>query len=385
MRIRRFVVSNYRSLGETVSVDLDDITVLVGPNGSGKSNVVDVLQFTADCMRLGLAGAITMRQGINKVRRWSRGHPYNLSIRLELYDDQNEGSYEFTLAGASVDEYLVRSEAAEISPRKARTDPRRRHAFRIVDGVWEVGPDDLRPVTDRQSLVLPLIAGDARFARLADALRRMAIYSIFPDILRRPQEYDSTKPMDRHGANWLSILKDQAKKSWAADLSTALGALTNDIEDIQIDQAAGYLVVEFLHHRESPGEKRLKPKWFSAVQESDGTLRFAGIITALRQQPPLALIGVEEPELTVHPGAIPLLVDHLKEASSSSQVVITTHSPELLDRMETSCIRVVERREGATSVERLSEQQRDAVRAGLLTLGEVLRTEGLRQEGFSWT
>jgi hypothetical protein len=44
-------------------------------------------------------------------------------------------------------------------------------------------------------------------------------------------------------------------------------------------------------------------KWFEAYQEPDGTLRVAGIITALLQEPPVPAIAIEEPVLTVHPGA----------------------------------------------------------------------------------
>jgi predicted ATPase len=64
-------VSNYRSLGENVSIAFGGFTVLVGPNGAGKSNVMDALRFVADAMHMGLSGALSTRQGIGAVRRWS--------------------------------------------------------------------------------------------------------------------------------------------------------------------------------------------------------------------------------------------------------------------------------------------------------------------------
>jgi predicted ATPase len=182
--------------------------------------------------------------------------------------------------------------------------------------------------------------------------------------------------MDGHGSNWASILKDQPVRSWKPELIGALQKLTNDIEDIKIAQAAGYLVVQFRHAHKNG----LKPKWFDAAQESDGTLRVAGIVTALLQEPPVPLIGVEEPELTVHPGAIPLLYDFLKQASRRSQVLVTTHSPELLDQMEVEDVRVVVRDRKGTTISPMAGPQRSAVRERLLTLGEVLRTEGLQPE-----
>jgi len=108
--------------------------------------------------------------------------------------------------------------------------------------------------------------------------------------------------------------------------------------------------------------------------------RFKGIVSALLQEPPLALIGIEEPELTVHPGALPLLINFLRQASRRCQVVITTHSPELLDLLGAEEVRVVERKDGVTTVGPMRLQQQGTVRDGLLKLGELMVTEGLQQE-----
>ncbi len=362
--IRRLSISNYRSLGQNFDLRLSPLTALVGQNGSGKSNAVDALRFLADCMRLGLEGAITKRHGIGAVRRWSSGHPYNLSIRLEF----SNASYGFTLVGSKAQEYRVKREEAEV----VLDDER--FCFTLEENQWVRGPRDLRPKVDPLNLALPLVSGDERFRPLADALRNIAVYSIFPDILREPQKYDPAKPMKEHGSNWVSVLKDHADNSWKSELLTALGKLTGDIEDFEIRPAGGYLVVRFKH---SSTEKRAK--WFDAVQESDGTLRFAGILTALLQSSALSTIGLEEPELTVHPGALGLLCDFIREASDTKQVILTTHSPDLLDQLEADDVRVIERRGGKTTVAPLDEYQREAVRDHLLTLGEILRTEGLKQ------
>lgn len=368
--IKRLSVSNYRSLGENVSVDFGRFTALVGPNGSGKSNVVDVLRFVSDAMHMGLSGAITHRHGIGAVRRWSGGHPFNVSIHLELVlENGRSASYSFELRGDSAEEYKVKLEEALVWQGSDR------FRFRIEYGQWIEGPPGLKPPLDDKSLALSIVGGDARFQPLVHALQQISVYAIFPDILRAPQKYSAVKPMDLHGSNWASILKDQPKDTWKPDLVSALHKLTGDTEDIKVSQAASYLVVQFRHT--SPNKK---PKWFDAAQESDGTLRVAGIVTALLQEPPVPVLGIEEPELTVHPGAIPLLYDFLKQASHRSQVVVTTHSPELLDLMDADDVRVVARSQEGTTVAPMSVDQKRAVREGLLTLGEVLRTEGLQQD-----
>lgn len=368
--IERLTVSNYRSLGRNVSVELGPFTALVGPNGSGKSNVVDVLRFVSDCMHMGLSGAITNRNGIGAVRRWSGGRPYNMEIALEIgLQDGHKARYSIELEGDTDKELRVERELAAVQGLNMEA------RFLIEDGAWLEGPEGLAPSLDGKSLALPIIGGDARFQPLLQALQKISIHSIFPDTLRVPQKYSPVKPMDSHGANWASILKDQPAKTWKPDLIGALQKLVGDIDDVKVEQAASYLVVQFRH-----AAAKGRQKWFDAAQESDGTLRVAGIVTALLQEPPVPLIGIEEPELTVHPGAIPLLYDFLKQASRRSQVLVTTHSPELLDQMEAEEVRVVVRGPDGTTVSPMSAPQRTAVREGLLTLGEVLRTEGLQPE-----
>lgn len=375
-------VSNFRSLGQDVRIELGPLTALVGPNGSGKSNVVDVLRFLADVVHLGLRGAIDNRGGIQAVRRWSSGHPFNVAVRANVSWPGGSGVYAFELKGDSDEDYAVKSESAEV----LHIQGTERARFKIVDGVWD-GPSGLNPVVDPLSLALPLVGGDARFAPLVRALQNVAVYAIFPDTLRAPQKYSAVRPMERQGTNWASVLKDDASKAWRDELALVLNKLTGDIDAVKVEPGGGFLFVKFRHVVAASDRARAKgarakapAKWFDAGQESDGTLRVAGIVTACLQDPPVALLGVEEPELTVHPGAIPLLVDQLKQASVRSQVVLTTHSPEVLDMLSVGEVRVVTRQDGTTRVVAMEEAQQAAVRDGLLTLGEVLRNEGIRPE-----
>jgi predicted ATPase len=227
---------------------------------------------------------------------------------------------------------------------------------------------------------LPLVGADERFAPIANALRQIAVYSVFPDTLREPQKPDPTRPMTEHGGNWGSILKSLAKQEAAGQLRAALGKVTGDVDDFRVKQVGGYLVTEFHHVQQAPAEeeRRAPSKWFDAAQESDGTLRVAGIVTALLQEPPLVLIGIEEPELTIHPGALPIVHDFIKEASARSQVLITTHSPDLLAMLDAGDVRVVTREEGVSRVSTMDPAQREAVESRLLTLGDIIRMEGIR-------
>ncbi len=389
-KISSIFISNYRSLGELTGFELGDLTALVGPNGSGKSNFCDVFRFIADALKIGLEAAVDKRHGISAIRRWSSGRPNR--IRFEFYlgissvaDGEDSESPQTTHNGLYVlvlkingsKYFRVEHEAAALKLPNQESS----NGFVIRDGSWLQGPNDLRPRVAPLGLALPLLAGDERFRPIADALSNVSIYSIFPDTLRELQKPDHSRPMSEHGANWSSILKDLKGESGSIDLLAAIGQLTGDIDDFRVRQLAGYLVTEFRHGQTTPSGKNGKPRprWFEAAQESDGTLRMAGILTALLQEPSPTLLGIEEPELTVHPGAIPLLYDHIREASQRGQVILTTHSPDLLALLDADEVRVVERHDGITTVGPMNEAQRQAVNDRLFTPGDLLRMEGLKQ------
>ena len=133
--------------------------------------------------------------------------------------------------------------------------------------------------------------------------------------------------------------------------------------------AAGHLIAEFKQQAKAKKGKR----WFDAAQQSDGTLRVAGLLTALLQTPYLPVVGIEEPELTVHPGALPMLYDYLRQADEVSQIMVTTHSPIILDvvDLENDTILVVNRIDGKTDVRKVTDAQLLPVRKSLLRLGDL--------------
>ncbi len=371
--IQRLEVSNYRSMGSGVRVEPGRLSVFIGPNGAGKSNLLDVLSFVRDAVTQGLPAAITHRGGIDNVRRRSSGHPFDVQVRLEILLPGGRASYGFTLGGDRVEEYRVKSEAAAIEA------DGQYWTFDRAAGRW---PPGVLPRFDEQSLALTALGGTEQFKPLADVLASMSVYSIFPDQLRVPQRFDPTFPMQRHGENWVSVLRELIRDPQAKEeLIKGLHKLTGDIEDVQVRSAAGHLIAEFRQHKVK-GKK--SKRWFEAAQQSDGTLRVAGILTALLQEPRLPVIGVEEPELTVHPGALPLVYDYLRQASEISQVLVTTHSPHLLDLLdpERDVIYLVQAMDGKTEVRRLSEEHLEPVRSSLFRLGDLFVTGALQLDLF---
>jgi predicted ATPase len=115
-------------------------------------------------------------------------------------------------------------------------------------------------------------------------------------------------------------------------------------------------------------------------QESDGFRRYYAHLLALYQRPPKQTMLFEHPEDGIHPGALSLLADEFLAAPGDlrGQVILTTHSPRLLDHFDTQQIRVVELVDLETRIGFVSDEQRDAVSEGLLEPGELLTVDPAR-------
>ena len=116
---------------------------------------------------------------------------------------------------------------------------------------------------------------------------------------------------------------------------------------------------------------------------SDGTLRALAVLTALLQGDGTSpsLIGIEEPEIALHPAAAGILWDAIQDGKNLTQVLVTTHSPDLLDRKDiaTDVILATDSEAGTTQIGPIIESSREAIRDRLATPGELLRKKGCVQ------
>ena len=120
--------------------------------------------------------------------------------------------------------------------------------------------------------------------------------------------------------------------------------------------------------------------YFDAAVESDGTLRILGLLAALYQKRRPSLTIIEEPELHLHPGAMGVLVDVLREASLRGQVLVTTQSADLMNELESDELRVVEKINGVTHIGPVDDEYRKSVEMELFTPGDLIRVEGFRRQ-----
>lgn len=132
--------------------------------------------------------------------------------------------------------------------------------------------------------------------------------------------------------------------------------------------------------RQDVGAKN--PWQFEAMNMSDGTLRLLGLLLAIYQPTAPGVVAIEEPEATVHPALAEAIMRLLLDASHERQVLITTHSPDILDSglVAEDQVRVVTAERNRTQVAPLSAFGRQAIRDQLYSPGELLRTNVLNPD-----
>jgi len=373
--IKQLILKRFRSI-PSERISLDNPTVFVGRNGSGKSNLVSVFSFLAEAMASPLQAVFDKAGGISTVRNRSSGRSYppNLGLRVDfgrMNGRTTSGFYAFEVK--ALPDYgfsVVREQCSVVGDSGAHSwFDRRGTAFTSnVGGV--------KPSLDPASLSLPVVGGEATFAPVLRTLAAMRVYSIEPGKLREMQEPDSGTSLKSDGSNVTSVLREIERQSGRDfdRISDILATIVPNTKQVDVKKHGKSLSLEFT--QEWGEKKRLKFEGFSM---SDGTLRAIGLLAAVFQRPVPSLIAVEEPEATIHPGALESVLDVLRHASKQMQVVITTHSPDLLDAkwIEDRHLRIVEWTEGATRVAPVSEATRQALQAHLMSAGELLRSNAL--------
>jgi predicted ATPase len=377
--LTRVQLENYKSIARC-DVALSPLTFLVGPNGSGKSNFLDALRFVADALRTALDHAIRDRGGIKEVRRRYVTHPTHFGIRLEFALPAGQrGFYSFRIGALREAGYEVQREECLITAPEALAPEAH---FRVDQGQVVSTSVQVAPAASADRLYLVNASGLPEFRGVFELLSNMGFYNLNPDEIRDLQSPDIGELLSRDGDNIASVLGQLTAHNPAAKkrIEEYLGKVVSGIQTVDSRSIGSKETLEF--RQQMAGSEH--PWKFLASSMSDGTLRAVGILVALfqssnGQRTRVPLVGIEEPEVALHPAAAGVLLDALMDASRQTQVLVTSHSPELLDnhRVSADSILAVEAAGGITRIASLDEVGKSVLRDRLYTPGELLKLNQL--------
>lgn len=369
-RIESLRVENYRALRKVELENLTPMTVLLGPNGSGKSTVFDVFNFLSECFQFGLRHAWDRRGRAKELK--SRGSSGPIVFELKYRERPKTPLITYHLA---IDEGSKGPEVVEEWLQWRRGQKGK--PFRFLEfcrGIGEAASgeapdeDDKRVVTNLRSTDLIAVntlgqfTEHPRVAALREFITDWYVSYLSIDSTRNQPEAGPQERLSKGGENLPNVIQ-YLKEQHAERLEQIFSVLQQRIPRLERVEAEpmpdGRLLLQI---KDAPFEQPVLSKF-----ASDGTMKMLAYLTVLYDPEPPRFIGIEEPENFLHPRLLPELAEECRAAAERSQLLITSHSPFLLNAMRAEEVRVLYRDEqGFTQAVRASDIQGipEFIRAG---------------------
>ncbi len=316
--LEKIHIKNYRSL-RNVTLPLRSLTVFVGPNASGKSNTLNALY---NLNQMISEEPVSFELSRNSL--WAREENH-ITFQLKTKIEGTPSTYELELK-AEVDNPVV---SEELSVKDVPIiSVLRGQGFVLLD---EDGENQTKYESDKLALKS---AGDYGNKPITNALREFIegwqFYDFQPELIRGhlatsspiPKELRESPKLDSYGLRLSEVLTDwyQNTREGFNSVSESLATCTN----LRIDQ---HLINGNDRLCLLEGYKNPIP----LEGASNGTLRLVAYYTLLNQPELPRLVVIEEPERNLHPGALMDVANVLEQLAKRTQIIITTHSSQLLD------------------------------------------------------
>lgn len=390
MQLVNIAIQNYKSLRH-VSFAPGDFSVLIGRNSSGKSNFADAFEFLSLAYADGLEHAVARKGGYENIaHRKERRSRSAISFSIELADEfklaqysnpfgSSPGdkdmswvfrhSFEFRATGEGIrsdfriiSEHLEvigsgefqdgsryqwvrieRSESGKIAV-KGDLDSAVAQAMLIDSKFWssDLGGEFNIPPSELL-FVMPFFRSRV-IGRFTSWMRNIGIFQISPEISRHSGVPTPNPHLSARGEN-LPAVVDWLQRKKPKEWRLVMQAMRNIVPEIS------EISVSYLHTRTLGlffSEKGIGRAW-TAEEVSDGTIRALSMLVACFDPRNTAIV-VEEPENSLHPWIIKEIIDHLKSLSRDKLVMVTSHSPTVLNMISPRDVWVIFKHGGETSI-----------------------------------
>ena len=321
MQITHVTAHNWRNF-KNLDVAVADRLLIVGPNAAGKSNLLDLFRFLGDISRPGggLAAALEARGGLSRARcLFARNnHKGELAIMVDLRDGEDEWRYELAIKGKKgghnhpiVVREIVTRNGRELLSRPDANDAR--------------DPDQLTQTHLEQ------ISANREFRPIAEYFAKANYFHPVPQMIRYPQAGGASPRV--FGSSMIADMNAtpvRTRQAWFRRIERALQSAVPGFETLrlEVDKAGQpHLIAGYRNWRRNPSEQ-------NETDFSDGTLRLIGLLWTIISSPANGgVLLLEEPELSLNAAVVQKLASLLAMAQrgTSMQVILSTHSPELLD------------------------------------------------------
>lgn len=391
-RIESLRVENYRALRQVEFDKLTPMTVLLGPNGSGKSTVFDVFNFLSECFQFGLRHAWDRRGRGKELKTRGSSGPIVFDLKYREHRDMPVITYHLAIDEGNkgpevVEEWLQWR-------RGTRGRPFRFLEFARGEGSAVSGempdeddkriPQKLRSPDLIAVSTLGQFSDHPRVAALREFITDWYVSYLSIDQTRSQPEAGPQERLSKGGENLPNVIQ-YLKEQHPDRLEKIFEVLRQRIPRLERVEAEpmpdGRLLLQI---KDAPFEQPVLSRF-----ASDGTMKLLAYLTVLYDPEPPRFIGIEEPENFLHPKLLPELAEECRAAAERSQLLITSHSPFLLNAMRPEEVRILYRDEQgytqavrAIDIQGISEFMREGASLGYLWmeghfgLGDPLSNQG---------
>lgn len=344
VKINSLSIEGFKSIRSLKDFKLGELNVLIGANGAGKSNFVDFFRLLRAMVDENLQSFVNTNGGGDGFFFNGPKHTQKIGSHLEF----GANVYEFDLTPTADGSVQIERECVQYTGGQGMGNLRN-----IGAGLRESNLKKRKEDTARMG------QGKGVPGHVYDAVSSWIVYH-FHDTsrlasMRREQSVRDNDYLRADASNiaaFLLKIKTHYRNNYTLirDTIRLIAPFFDDFR-LKIDVKAD-------------GEEKVRLEWtqkgsdypFQPSQLSDGTIRFVCLATALSQPQLPNTIVIDEPELGLHPYAITLLAELIRSAATRTQVIISTQSVTLLEQFNLQDIVVVNRKDGASSFERLDEE-----------------------------
>ena len=329
-------VKGFKSIASIEKLKLGAINVVIGANGSGKSNFIGVFSFLHALKAGQLQEYIGRAGGANRILHFGSKTTKLLSIHVSFENERNQ--YSVSLLPTETDELIPLSEIAYFW-NKSYPQP-------YTDSLARVGRE--AGISSEKSTKIG--------SYVRSHFERWHLYH-FHDTsgtspMKQTADLNDNAYLRPDGSNLASFLFYLKEKH-----STSYELIRKSVQRV----APFFLDFQLGAQKLNPDKIRLEWRhvgsedYFDASSLSDGTLRFIALATLFLQPESYrpSVILVDEPELGLHPFALTMLASLVKQSATTTQVILSTQSPLLLDHFDPADVLVADRVEGGTTLSRL--------------------------------
>ena len=380
--IKKLRVKNFKALRD-VEIELTPIHVLIGPNDTGKTSILEILAALCRSVNLDLSQAfLGSWKGTELVWAGSTDSPVeiNVDFDVDVTDDTITG-YGLSAVFGGNDPRKVTLQKESIKKGNSPLDIKFPNPnmtsvkFKFDNPSWSC------PESNELEVVRELLEG-------------VHFYRWNPEFIALPVAPDSKRRfrMESNGFGLALCLDDilSFDRKLFAELEKRFNKVFPDIESIILQQEKAYRSssdinepVTMLQHQDGKGIYfKLKDveQLVPASQASDGTLLLLAYLTVLYLPQPPRVLLVEEPENGIHPkrlGDVLRVLRYLVHEQSHTQIILTTHSPYVLDLFEPDEVTLCTKLDnGEIKTTRLSDSPIVKSQRDIFTLGEIWTSEG---------